>query len=125
MSRHRLNLLLRLIPALILLLGFGHSALSHAILLESVPAVDSTVRGPDVSVRLRFNVRIDRSRSRLTLLLPDGKSATLVIKEEEAPDSISAQATGLVHGTYRLRWQVLASDGHITGGEVPFRVTNP
>jgi methionine-rich copper-binding protein CopC len=111
--------------AILLLFGFGQSALSHAILLEAAPAVDSTVNGPDLSVKLRFNVRIDRSRSRLTLVSPDGQSAALVIKDEESPDSLSAQAKGLARGAYRLRWQVLASDGHITRGEIPFRVTNP
>jgi methionine-rich copper-binding protein CopC len=29
----------------------------------------------------------------------------------------------LAAGAYRLRWQVLASDGHITRGEIPFTVT--
>jgi len=32
---------------------------------------------------------------------------------------------GLAAGAYRLRWQVLASDGHITRGEIPFTVTSP
>jgi methionine-rich copper-binding protein CopC len=27
-----------------------------------------------------------------------------------------------VKGAYVLRWQVLATDGHITRGKVPFRV---
>jgi methionine-rich copper-binding protein CopC len=29
----------------------------------------------------------------------------------------------LLPGEYRLRWQVLASDGHITRGEIPFAVS--
>jgi len=107
------------------LCAFSSLSLSHAILLDSSPGVDSVVTGPDISVKLRFNVRIDRSRSRLTLVLPDGKPTTLVIHEEEAPDSLSARATGLVRGGYRLRWQVLATDGHITRGEIPFRVSGP
>jgi methionine-rich copper-binding protein CopC len=31
----------------------------------------------------------------------------------------------LTPGTYVLRWQVLAIDGHITRGDVPFTVTEP
>jgi copper resistance protein C len=107
------------------LLGFSHSALSHAILIEAVPAVDSTVTGPNISVKLRFNVRIDCGRSRLTLVLPDGKTTSLKINEGTTPDSLSAQAIGLARGTYRLRWQVLASDGHITRGEIPFQISGP
>src|SRR5262245_1948207 len=123
--RTYLNLLSSATLAISLLLGTTQIALSHAILLDAAPAVDSTVSGPDLSVKLLFNVRIDLSRSRLALVFPDGKSATLVIKQEESPDSLSAQVKGLAHGAYRLRWQVLASDGHITRGEIPFHVTNP
>ena len=106
-------------------LSFVPSAFCHAVLLESVPTADSTVQGPDVAVRLRFNVRVDRSRSRVTLVFPDDKSLQLQIEPEDAPDSLSARAKGLVKGAYRLRWQVLASDGHITRGEVPFQVSGP
>jgi hypothetical protein len=32
---------------------------------------------------------------------------------------------GLIPGAYVVRWQVLAVDGHITRGDVPFTVTAP
>src|SRR5690242_13103245 len=95
---------------------------AHAVLLESTPALKSAVLGPDVPIKLRFNVRIDAVRSRLTLLRPDGSSQTLEISKETPADTLSAEATGLGAGAYRLRWQVLASDGHITRGEIPFTV---
>jgi copper resistance protein C len=98
---------------------------AHAVLLESSPALKSSVNGPDVPLKLRFNVRIDATRSRLTLVDPDGSSQTLQISKEDPPNTISAQAKGLRPGDYRLRWQVLASDGHITRGEIPFTVVEP
>ena len=101
------------------------SAVAHAVLLESIPALKSSVTGPDVSLRLRFNVRIDAARSRLTLVDPDGASQTLEISKQDSPEIISAEAKGLHPGFYRLRWQVLASDGHITRGEIPFTVVMP
>ena len=101
------------------------SVVAHAVLLESTPALKSFVAGPDVSLRLRFNVRIDAARSRLTLVDQDGSSQTLEIDKQDPPDAISAQAKGLHPGPYRLRWQVLASDGHITRGEIPFTVVKP
>ena len=125
MTRNHSNRFLLTTLAIGLLLSYRSAALAHAILLEASPAVDSTVDGPNVSVKLRFNVRIDRSRSRLTLLLTDGKSATLVIKDDDSPDTLSAEATELARGAYHLRWQVLASDGHITRGEIPFWVSSP
>ena|SRR5215472_6987334 len=101
------------------------SSSAHAVLLESSPALKSSVSGPDVPLMLRFNVRIDAARSRLTLIDADGASQTLEIERQEGPDTLSAEAKGLRPGTYRLRWQVLASDGHITRGEIPFTVAKP
>jgi len=98
-------------------------AAAHAILLESSPPLNGTIKGPDVPIKLRFNVRIDASRSRLTLVRPDGSAQPLVIGKPASPDTLSAQASSLPAGDYRLRWQVLASDGHITRGEIPFTVT--
>jgi methionine-rich copper-binding protein CopC len=96
------------------------------ILIASIGAffsvTKSAVPGPDVPIKLRFNVRIDTLRSRLTLIHPDGSAQTLEISKQTPADTLSAEATGLAAGTYRLRWQVLASDGHITRGEIPFTV---
>jgi methionine-rich copper-binding protein CopC len=102
---------------------FVATADAHAVLVESSPALNGAVAGPNVPVKLRFNVRIDALRSRLTLIRPDGSTQTLDISKDTPPDTLSAQATGLAAGAYRLRWQVLASDGHITRGEIPFTVT--
>ncbi len=100
-------------------------AAAHAVLLESNPPLKSAVSGPDVPIKLRFNVRIDALRSRLTLIHPDGSVQTLEISKQTPADTLSAEAAGLAAGAYRLRWQVLASDGHITRGEIPFTVTPP
>ena len=98
-------------------------ATAHAVLLESSPSLKSAISGPDVPIKLRFNVRIDALRSRLTLIHPDGSAQVLEISKQTPADTLSAEATGLTAGAYRLRWQVLASDGHITRGEIPFTVT--
>jgi len=95
---------------------------AHAVLLESSPPLKGAISGPDVPIKLRFNVRIDALRSRLTLIHPDGSSQSLEISKGTPADTLSAEATGLAAGAYRLRWQVLASDGHITRGEIPFTV---
>jgi methionine-rich copper-binding protein CopC len=97
-------------------------AAAHAILLESNPPPNSKVAASDIPIKLRFNVRIDASRSRLTLIGPDGSAQPLAIGKADSADILSAQASNLPLGNYRLRWQVLASDGHITRGEIPFTV---
>jgi methionine-rich copper-binding protein CopC len=106
----------------LILLVNVHLASAHAVLLQSSPAVNSSVKGPDVAIRLRYNVRVEASRCRLSLLLPD-KSVKSVSIVQPSPDTLTAEAAGMLAGEYRLRWQVLASDGHITRGEIPFNVT--
>ena len=108
---------------LILLAGFARPAWAHAILMESKPAIHASVKGPDVTIWLRFNVRIDGSRSRLRLVAPDGSQQTLPLPKQSSPDILQSQASGLKPGAYKLQWQVLASDGHMSKGEVPFTVT--
>jgi copper resistance protein C len=107
--------------SLILLAGVSQSAWAHAILMESTPKPNSTVTGPEVAILLRFNVRIDGSRSRLHLVAPDGSVVTLDAKQLD-PERLRCTANGLKAGAYRLAWQVLASDGHLSHGEVPFTV---
>lgn len=92
----------------------------HAILLSATPAINETVHGPKVQVRLRFNSRIDVKRSRLILVLPGGAERVLTAAQP-SPDSVTSDVSELIQGSYILRWQVLAEDGHITRGELPFR----
>jgi len=99
--------------------------LAHAIVLEESPARNSVVTGPNVPLKLRFNVRIDAARSRLLLFMPDGSSRELAIKPQSAPDVLTADADGLTLGVYKLHWLVLAADGHITQGDILFSVRNP
>lgn len=94
----------------------------HAVLKETSPAANSTVAGPDVPIQLKFNTRIDATRSKLQLLLPDNTTASLTVDKRAPSDTLSAKATGLKPGAYKIQWQVLAPDGHITRGVVPFNV---
>jgi copper resistance protein C len=48
-------------------------ALAHAVLVSSKPGLNGTVSGPEVSVLLKYNSRVDKEHSTLTLLEPDGK----------------------------------------------------
>jgi copper resistance protein C len=96
---------------------------AHAVLKTTSPAANSSVAGPDVPIILQFNVRVDSSRSKLQLLHPDNTVSDLVVEKQPAPDTLSAKAVGLKPGAYAIRWQVLAPDGHITRGEVQFKVT--
>ena len=108
------------VVGLVWVLAFVQGYWAHAILLEATPGKNATVVGPSLSIELRFNCRIDGKRSRLTVLLPNHDLRPLAIQPQSSPDKLSATDKGFEPGSYRLRWQVLASDGHITRGEIPF-----
>ena len=111
---------LTLMGALLLMAGIVEG---HAVLKESHPVANSTVKGPDVPMFLKYNVRIDAKLSKLQLLNPDNSTSDLSIDPQQpSPDTLTSKATGLKPGPYRIRWQVLAPDGHITRGEIPFTV---
>jgi copper resistance protein C len=107
---------------LLLPLGFASVLGAHAILVAASPRAGEAVNGPAKTVKLRFNSRVDSKRSMLVLVGPNGELRKLVIGAQSSPDSIDSMANRLESGSYVLRWQVLAVDGHITRGEVPFRV---
>ena len=97
-------------------------AAAHAILVESTPAVRATVLPGALTIVLRFNSRIDAGRSKIILTAPPPAApARLAITADALPDRLHAN-TNLTPGAYTLRWQVLATDGHITRGIVPFTV---
>jgi copper resistance protein C len=97
-------------------------AFAHAVILAATPAPDAVIEARETPVTLRFNSRIDRERSRLSLLRPDRSSTTLPLDDRTGPDTLAAHLTGLSPGHYRLRWQVLGIDGHITRGDIPFEI---
>ena len=106
----------------ILLLVPVHRASAHAILLSATPTERQVVPGSEISVKLRFNSRVDQKRSRLILVASDGTQNTLAIAEQSPPDTLTSQVKRLKSGSYIIRWQVLANDGHISRGDVQFRV---
>ena len=98
---------------------------AHAILKSSSPANGGSVTSAEMPVKLTFNVRVDPARSKLQLLLPDASTVELPIVKWPSPDTLVSKLSGLKPGTYVIRWQVLAPDGHISRGEIPFTVRNP
>jgi methionine-rich copper-binding protein CopC len=105
-----------------LLAASAPPALAHAVLVSSTPQKNAAVSGPDITINLKYNSRVDGARSSLSLLKPDGTVERIGTPAQPAPDVLSATGHGLAKGAYVLRWQVLATDGHITRGEVPFQV---
>lgn len=95
-------------------------ASAHAILLQSQPADQATVAPGAQTLVLRYNSRIDHQLSRLVLQGTNAQK-TLTLEKESAADALAAKAD-LTPGTYVIHWQVLATDGHMTRGDVRFTV---
>ncbi len=106
----------------LLLFACVPQALAHAILLHSTPADGARVHGHTTEIVLDYNSRIDARRSTLTLTGPGGVTHAVRMEPGAGPAELKALATGLTHGAYRVHWQVLADDGHITRGDIAFTV---
>jgi copper resistance protein C len=95
---------------------------AHSLLLEASPAPDATVTAPR-EIRLRFNNRVERSLSRVTIADVAGTRHELALVPEAAPDRLTASVpAALAPGPYRVDWRVLSSDGHVVDGGYTFRV---
>jgi methionine-rich copper-binding protein CopC len=108
----------------VLTLIASRPAQAHAVLADSTPRDAQLVTSPDIPIELRFNCRIDAKRSRVLVIGPDLRSAVLPLVEAAAPDAVRAHLGDLQQGVYQLHWQVLSVDGHITRGDISFRVTH-
>lgn len=108
-------------PAAALALAPG-IATAHAIVVAAQPAMNVTVPGGELAIRLDFNSRIDRKRSGLRLQRPDGSEAAIALTPDAPPGVLAGRARVAANGRWKLSWQVLSLDGHITRGEIRFSV---
>jgi copper resistance protein C len=95
--------------------------LAHAILLKSTPSANAVLHDGEVTFALQFNSRVDGKRSQITLVSTGGQRKIALEPQTEA-DRLHSEKTAVAPGTYRLIWQVLAADGHLTRGQIPFSV---
>ena len=98
------------------------AAEAHAVVVKAQPALDQQVATGPLAIQLEFNSRIDKERSKLELTAPDGAKSEIPLDQDGAPNVVTATSAALAAGAYSLRWQVLAIDGHITRGDIPFTV---
>jgi copper resistance protein C len=104
--------------------GAAAPAAAHAVIVSANPTADQHVPPGKLPVRIEFNARIDKVRSRLQVTAPAGDKTDVPIDQAGDPNVVAGTTPNLVPGAYVLRWQVLATDGHITRGDIPFVVGN-
>ena len=102
-------------------------AAAHAIVLESEPAAGAALVGPPARIYLRFNSKLEKRLSHVTLTAADGRPVPSAVKANgsEKADRIVLPLGTLRPGEYVVRYKVLAVDGHITEGALRFTVLEP
>lgn len=115
---------------LVLTLALAPAAvvLAHAVLVESSPAQDEVLKAPATRAVLRFNARIEKAVTRVTLVDGDGhavKMPRIPADPDGPPDRLVVPLPPLKPGAYRLEYRVLAADGHSTPGLIRFTVSPP
>lgn len=100
----------------------------HAIVLESSPVHDAVLERAPGQVTLRFNSKLEKRFTRITLAAGDRPPAPVAVPGDDdasPPDRIVIPLSPLAPGVYVLRYRVLAVDGHITEGALRFTVGPP
>lgn len=108
-----------------LLLVTPPPASSHAVVLESSPAPDAVLGQSPPAITLRFNSKLEKRFTRVTLAAGNQPPVAVALPEggdAAAPDRLVIPIRSLGPGAYVLRYRVLAVDGHITEGALRFTV---
>ena len=97
---------------------------AHAIVIESNPREGAVLKQAPGRVLLRFNVKIEKALTRVTLT-KDNKQ-TIVLPQADfnqgVPDRLEVPLPSLEPGNYIMRYSVLAADGHATQGVLRFSI---
>lgn len=103
--------------------GVPRLALAHALVLESSPRADEVVKGSPERIFLRFNSRIEKALSRITLTGPRSRAVPLRVADPDPSlNHLAVRIPPLEPGEYLVRWKVLSADGHVTEGTFRFAV---
>jgi methionine-rich copper-binding protein CopC len=111
------------LAAVTAVLFIASPAAAHSLLLESSPAAESTITTRPPQLTLRFNNRIEKRLSRISLLDERGRPQALTIAVADGDaDRLTATVPPLEPGAYRVEWHVLSTDGHVVSGSFGFRL---
>lgn len=110
--------------ALLVAIAAAPIAFAHAKLQVSQPAASSELASSPKEIRLQFNERLEPAFSNIQLV--DAKDALMPLPKIEfdkaEPSTMFAAVPPLRPGQYRVRWSVMAHDGHKVKGEFAFLV---
>jgi methionine-rich copper-binding protein CopC len=110
--------------AVALAFGAASAAHAHARLEASEPKADTLLDASPKQIRLQFNEILEPAFSKITLV---GANNSVIALSGLALDKanrkiLTATVPPLQPGQYRMRWIAAGHDGHVTKGELSFRV---
>ncbi len=121
-----MRLLLFSLALFLLTVGMASAALGHAQLIESTPSNGAVLDESPPQLTLRFNSLIETPLTRLVLIGGDGREIPLTLDTPQAgerSEMITAPLPLLEAGRYRVRYRVMATDGHATSGVLRFTIS--
>lgn len=99
---------------------------AHAIVVDSNPREGAVLKRAPDRIQLRFNVKIEKALTRVTLTKGNKQAIALPQADfnQGAPERLEVPLPPLEPGNYMLRYSVLAADGHATQGVLRFIIEN-
>lgn len=99
------------------------SAEAHAFLDRASPAVGSTVHTPPTEVRIQYTEELEPAYSTAHVEDASGATVSTAARVDSAePQVLIVPLGALKPGRYKVIWQVLSVDTHVTTGTFTFTV---
>jgi methionine-rich copper-binding protein CopC len=96
---------------------------AHAYPMVAVPADGAVLRESPREIRIQFTEGIELEFSRIDVKNAAGEKMNAGNLRRIADDTAVVAVKALGPGTYRIEWQVLSVDTHVTEGVLRFTVS--
>ncbi len=96
---------------------------AHAYPIVVVPADGAVLREPPREIRIQFTEGIELEFSRIDVKNAAGEKVSAGNLRRIADDTVAVAVKALGPGAYRIEWQVLSVDTHVTDGVLRFTVS--
>jgi methionine-rich copper-binding protein CopC len=101
-------------------------AQAHAFVQHAEPAVGSEVKQAPREVRIWFSEPVEPALSSITVFDATGRQ---IDKKDMHPDAknkalLRVSLPSLARGTYKVVWQAVSTDTHVTKGDFTFRIVH-
>jgi len=111
-----------LVCVMVLFVLFPQGVDAHAQIQRSSPAAESELSSAPREIRITYTENINGDLSTATLWTESGDSVSVKLSTENDNVLILTPSSDLADGVYKVKWQVLSVDTHVTEGSFRFAV---